>query len=85
MAAAAATLLRSAMSSLAIEAGTSLKVRNESRNSCHFHPMTDGSDAVFNKGKFALDLGKFISKASVVVIVAAISFDLGNSIPVVEV
>jgi len=67
------------------QVGTSLEVRNESRNSCHFHSVTGGGNGVINEGELALELCKFISKASAVVIVVAVSLNLSDGIPVVEV
>jgi len=85
MAATTAMLLRSAMSSLGIETSASLEVRNESRNSCHFHPVVGGSNAIPDEGKFALDLGKLVSEALAVVVIVVVAFNLGDRIPVVKV
>src|SRR6267142_2059831 len=65
--------------------GASLEVRNESRNSCRFHSVASSSDGIVDKGELTLELCKFISKASAVVVVAAVSLNLSDGIPVIEV
>jgi len=64
---------------------TSLEVRNESRNSCCFHSVAGSSDGVVDEGELGLDLSKLVSKASAVVVVAMVLFDLCDGVPVVEV
>src|SRR6267142_2587413 len=84
-AAAPATLVSNSMSCMWEREGASLKVRNESRNSCRFHSVTSGSDGVIDEDELGLDLGEFVSESSVVVVIAVVSFDLCDGVPVVEI
>jgi len=63
----------------------SLEVRNESRNSCRFHSVASSSDGVIDEGELTLELREFVGKTSAVVIIAAVSFNLSNGIPVIKV
>jgi len=65
--------------------GASFEVRNESRNSCRFHSVASGSDGVVDEDELSLDLCEFVSKSSAVVVVAAVSLDLCDGVPVVEI
>ena len=65
--------------------GSSLEVRNERRNSCCLHVVVGGGDGVVDEGELALDLGEFVSKASTVIVVAAVALHLCNGVPVVKV
>src|SRR6266850_5691936 len=84
-AAAPTTLVRSSTSCMGEREGASLEVRNESRNSCRFHSVTGGGDGIVDEDKFGLDLLEFVSEASAVVVVSAVSLDLCDGVPVVEI
>src|SRR6267142_4896905 len=83
--AAVATLVSNPTSCVWEGESASLEVRNESRNLCCFKSVASGGDGIIDEGEFALELQELVSKASAVVIIAAVSFDLGNCIPVVKV
>src|SRR6267142_369835 len=84
-AAAAVTLVSNSMSCVWEREGASLEVRNESRNSCCFKSVTGGCDGVVDEDELGLDLGKLISEASAVVVVATVLLDFGHGVPVIEV
>src|SRR6267142_1130632 len=84
-AATAAMLVSNSTSCVWEREGASLEVRNESRNSCRFKSVTGGCDGVVDKDELGLDLGKLVSEASAVVVIAMVLLDLGGSVPVVEV
>src|SRR6267142_1908702 len=80
-----ATLVSNLTSCMWEQEGVSFEVRNESRNLCHFHSVASGSDGVVDEDELGLDLCEFVSKSSAVVVVAAVSLDLCDSVPVVEI
>ena len=82
---AAATLVSNATSCVREREGSSLKVRNERRNSCCLHAVAGGGNGVIDEGKLALDLAKLVSKASTVIVIAAVALHLYDGIPVIEV
>src|SRR6267142_2669908 len=84
-AAAAATLVSNSMSCVWERESTSLKFRNESRNSCRFHSVTGGCDGIIDEDELGLDLGELVSEASAMVVVAAVPLDFGCGVPIVEV
>src|SRR6267142_2017383 len=84
-AAAPATFVSNSTSCMGEREGASLEVRNESRNSCRFHSVTGGGDGIIDKDEFGLDLLELVSEASAVVVVSAVSLDLCDGIPVVEI
>src|SRR6267142_5787056 len=84
-AAAAATLVSNSTSCVREREGASLEVRNESRNSCRFHSVAGSGDGIIDEDELGLDLCKFVGESSAVVIVAAVSLDLCDSVPVVEI
>jgi len=80
-----ATLVINATSCVGEGEGSSFKVRNERRNSCHLHMVARGGDGVIDKGELALDLGKLVGKASTVIVVAVVVLHLCDGVPVVKV
>src|SRR6266850_2202627 len=84
-AAAPATLVSNSTSCMWEREGASLEVRNESRNSCRFHSVASGGDGIVDEGELGLDLLELVSKSSAVVVVATVSLDLCDGIPVVEI
>src|SRR6267142_1958099 len=84
-AAAPATLVSNSTSCVGEREGASLEVRNESRNSCRFHSVMGGGDGIIDEDELSLDLLEFIGKSSAMVVVAAVSFDLCDGVPVVEI
>src|SRR6266850_5015245 len=84
-AAAPTTLVSNSTSCVREREGASLEVRNESRNSCRFHSVTCSGDGIIDEDELGLDLREFVSESSVVVVVTAISLNLCDSVPVVEI
>src|SRR5882672_7199448 len=84
-AAAPATLVSNSTSCVGEREGASFEVRNESRNSCRFKSVTGGSDGVVDEDEFGLDLLELVGEASAVIVVATVSFDLCDGVPVVEI
>jgi len=85
LAVAAATWVRSATSCVGEAEGSSLKVRNESRNLCHLNSVTGGSNGIVDKGKLSHDLGILVCKTSAVVVIATVVLHFCNGVPVVKV
>src|SRR6267142_6044581 len=84
-AAAPATLVSNSTSCMGEREGASLEVRNESRNSCRFKSVTGGSDGVVDEDELGLDLLVLVSKSASVIVIATVSFDLCDGVPVVEI
>jgi len=84
-AATAAMLVSNSTSCVWEREGASLEVRNESRNLCRFHSVASGSDGVVDEDELSLDLLELVSKSSAVVVVATVSLDLCDGVPVVEI
>src|SRR6267142_6021712 len=84
-AAAPATLVSNSTSCVGEREGASCEVSNDSRNSCRFHSVMGGCNGIIDKDELGLDLCELVSKSSAVIIVAAVSLDLCDGVPVVEI
>src|SRR6266850_4713813 len=84
-AAAPATLVSNSMSCVWEREGVSLEVRNEIRNSCRFHSVASGGDGIVDEDELGLDLCVFVGESSALVVIATVSLDLCDGVPIVEI
>jgi hypothetical protein len=73
------------LTKLGLEKGSSFQIHKVGRESGHLHAVAQGAKHILNKPKLSSNFLKLGSKVSAAVVIAAVSLDLGDDSPVIEV